>query len=129
MDLIANIWRYLVRYLGWVVLSIVASVVYAATLPLMVSLIEPIFTEILPVGVEMPSAFSMISAAPDAGTAATQGAEATSPALFNVYGQLRLLYEGLKTLFGIGPDHVVFFVPILFFVVYLLRMIALFSGD
>ncbi len=43
MNLIAKIGRYMVRYLGWVVLSIVASVVYAATLPIMVSLIEPIF--------------------------------------------------------------------------------------
>ena len=118
MDLIANLWRYRVRYLGWVVLSIVASVIYAATVPIMVSLIEPIFNEVLPAGVEMPAVVSMISA-PD------EGAEVASPALFNVYGQLQLLYENLKKRFGIGPDTVLFFVPILFFVVFLLRTISL----
>lgn len=129
MDLISNLWRYAVRYSGWMALSVVATVAYATTTAVMVSLIEPIFAEVLPAGSEMATAVPLLSAAPDASAELAEAAEGSSPAFFNLYAQLRRFYEGLKTFLGIEPDQVLFFVPALFFVVYLLRMIAAFLSS
>jgi subfamily B ATP-binding cassette protein MsbA len=115
--------RYLFRYSGWVTIALVATLTYAATTAAMIALIEPIFSEVLPFSDEVDQVASELGgAAPDEGG----DARVSGISVFNLRGQLDALYERLKAFFGITPESVVFFVPALFFLVYMLRMIAAF---
>ncbi|HEX2466033.1 MAG TPA: ABC transporter transmembrane domain-containing protein [Thermoanaerobaculia bacterium] len=115
--------RYLFRYSGWVTIALVATLTYAATTAAMIALIEPIFSEVLPFSDEVDRVASELGgAAPDEGG----DARVSGISVFNLRGQLDALYERLKAFFGITPESVVFFVPALFFLVYMLRMIAAF---
>jgi subfamily B ATP-binding cassette protein MsbA len=116
--------RYLVRYSGWVAIAILATVTYAATTAAMIALIEPIFSEVLPWGAEVDAVTSALPI-PGAGEASAE-APTEGLSIFNLRGQLDALYESLKSFFGITPESVVFFVPALFFLVYMLRMISAF---
>lgn len=119
MSLFRSLWRHLVPYLGWAVLAVVSMLVYAVTTVLMISLIEPIFSEVLPFGAEVAGELTLPGLSAD-------GAE-SSP--FNLHSQLDAMYEGVKGFFGVTPSTVAYFVPVLFFFVYLLRMTAsFFSG-
>ncbi|MEE2776439.1 MAG: ABC transporter ATP-binding protein [Acidobacteriota bacterium] len=115
-----SLWHYVVRYLGWALLAVFSMLAYAVTTATMVSLIEPLFSEVLP-----------FNDSAGIGLSGGGGAEPGEPSLgaFDLRGQLDTAYEGLKSFFGITPSSVVFFVPTLFFFVYMLRMMsAFFSG-
>ncbi len=124
MHLARNLWRYLVRYSGWIVLSVVAVLVYAATTVGMVTLIEPILTEVLPAGEEVRAALPGLVS----GAAEAEAIEA-GPGLFDLHGQLRRFYESLRDLVGLEGQQLMFFAPVLFLVVYLLRMVAAFLSS
>jgi subfamily B ATP-binding cassette protein MsbA len=127
MSLARSLWRYTVPYLGWCLLALFSMVVYAATTAAMISLIEPLFSEVLPWGeteVVLP-----LGAGQTAGDSSVAGLDESSLGVFNLRARLNGYYEGLKDFFGVTPTSVVFFVPTLFFFVYVLRMLsAFFSG-
>ena len=124
MQLARNLWRYLVRYSGWILLSVVASLVFAATTVVMVTLFEPILTEVLPSGDEVSAAL------PGLGTSAGADESAESGlGLFDVYAHLRHFYETLRDQAGVQGRQLMFFAPALFLVVYLLRMVAAFLSS
>jgi subfamily B ATP-binding cassette protein MsbA len=126
MTALRPLWRYLLRYSGWVTIALVATVTYAVTTAAMIALIEPIFSEVLPFG---DHAGEVAAGLPiPGGGAAASGADAGAGRIsaFNLRGQLDAGYEGLKAFFGITPESVVFFVPALFFLIYVLRGIASF---
>ncbi|MDX1383098.1 MAG: hypothetical protein R3190_05595, partial [Thermoanaerobaculia bacterium] len=105
-----SLWRYVVRYLPWVLIAVVSMVTYAATTAAMISLIEPLFSEVLPFG---ESEVSL----PIPGGEAAAGEDGEALGVLDLRGRLDAIYEGLKRRFGVTPDTVVFFVPILFFLV------------
>ena len=120
--------RYLFRYSGWVVIALLATVTYAAATGAMIALIEPIFSEVLPFGDQVDEVAKSL---PIPGAGASQIAEPGSSEIsrFNLRGQLNAAYERLKRSFGITPKSVVFFVPALFFLVYVLRGVASFLSS
>ena len=124
MQLARNLWRYLVRYSGWILLSVVAVFVYAATTVGMVTLVEPILTEVLPSGDEVRAALPGFVADADAVEATDAG-----PGLFDLHGQLRRLYDFLRELVGLQGQQLMFFAPALFLFIYLLRMVAAFLSS
>ena len=135
MQIAAKIWQYLSRYLGWVLLAVVAIVVFAFTKVFMVSLLGPLF-EILPA--EMSAVAPLVStvtgAEPQAIDSATEASNPSpsgleSVSLFNPYVQLRRLYEGMRSLSGVNEDNLIFFIPVLLLVVYLLQMISAFFSS
>ena len=121
------LWRYLVRYSGWVTIAILATLTYAATTAAMIALIEPIFSEVLPFGDRGRLGGERAALpVPRRRRTADGGPRLAGISIFNLRGQLDAAYERLKDFFGITPESVVFFVPTLFFLVYMLRMIAAF---
>ncbi len=150
-SLFSSLWRYIARYTLWVVLSLLSIVAFAATTAIIVSLIEPLFSEVLPGGEEALDAMPLVreglnavgggspgaggGGSPGAGGGDSSQAEAAAAVdpvdpgpldWLDLSGFLRRLYEGLKSVMGVDSDEVIYFVPALFFVVYLIRMVAQF---
>ncbi|HVR30841.1 MAG TPA: ABC transporter ATP-binding protein [Thermoanaerobaculia bacterium] len=125
--------RYLAPYLGWIGIALLATLAYAATTAAMVALIEPIFSEVLPfddaVARELPLLGEPGSgrageAGPDDGSATASGAWWN----LDLRDRLDRLYQRMKVFFGITPESVVYFVPTLFFLIYMLRMVSAFAS-
>jgi len=101
--------RYLVRYWRWAFLALVSTVVYAATTIVLIQLIQAIFGEVL-----HSDGF---------GVSAQVSAAVDDTGKTRIFLD-RLLNEGylsLKAVLGVTPENVVYFVPILFVVVFILR--------
>ena len=125
MKLLAFLARYVRRYWRWGLVAFAATIAYAASTVVLIQLLEPVFSEVLQLGAdEMP-----------AGLGAAFGAQATSPAeppadgIESASRQARFFldrilnegYERLKVALGVTPDEIVYFVPILFVAVFMLR--------
>jgi subfamily B ATP-binding cassette protein MsbA len=120
--------RYLVPYLGWVALALLATLAYAATTAAMITLIEPIFSEVLPfegVTADLPLVGSVGGGAADADA---DGASGGAWWNLDLRDRLDRGYERMKAFFGITPRSVVYFVPTLFFLIYMLRMVSAFAS-
>ena len=101
--------RYLVRYWRWALLSLVATVAYAATTVVLIQLIQAIFGEVL--RSDGPSLASQIGGA--------AGDDGRTRVFLDRW--LNEGYAHLKEAVGVTPENVVWFVPLLFVVVFLLR--------
>jgi subfamily B ATP-binding cassette protein MsbA len=119
--------RYLVPYLGWIALAVVSTVSYALTTAAMIALIEPIFSEVLPFEDAVATELPLVGGV---GGSAGGAEEAGGGRWWNLDLRDRLdgLYERMKTFFGITPESVIYFVPTLFFLVYMLRMVSAFCS-
>jgi ATP-binding cassette, subfamily B, bacterial MsbA len=127
-------WRYLRRYAGWAILAAAGILVYAAATAAALFLIKPIFGEVL-LSDQAPSFLGGFGV-PGAAPAGAHGKPAAAPKLpetgvlaavkkhLDLAGQIDGGYESLKRRLGIGPDNVVYFVPFLFVVVFILRCLA-----
>jgi subfamily B ATP-binding cassette protein MsbA len=125
---------YIRRYTAWAILAAAGILVFAAATAATVSLIKPIFGEVLLAGDRMPGALGAITNEP----AATSGAErkkapetgvlAGLKRRLDVAHQIDRSYQSLKHRLGVGPDEVVYFVPLLFVLVFLLRSLADFAS-
>jgi ATP-binding cassette, subfamily B, bacterial MsbA len=126
----AFFWRYLRRYSGWAVLATVGVLFFAAATAGIVSLIEPIFGEVLLAGDQVPGPLGAV--VPKAGTGGGAAGEGEGDRgvlddlrrRFDVENQVERSYQSLKRRLGIGPDEVVYFVPLLFVFVFLLRSLS-----
>ena len=114
---------YLKHYRSWLVVALVAVLGYAACTAMMISLIEPIFSEVLLAGDEGSAAASIFG-----GGGGGEGGEEKPAWLerFNLARQLDRQYEALKARFGIDEVKVVYFVPLLFVLVYACRSLTAF---
>jgi len=132
MKLISFLLRYFRHYMVWAVLASVAALLYAGLTAGIVALIEPVFGEVLLAGEQTPSALGALG---DSGRSAEdQETSAEGQDLANrgkrVLSGIQLKdrldrgYEGLKRRFDINPDNVVYFLPILVVVVFLLRSLS-----
>ncbi|HKI04609.1 MAG TPA: ABC transporter ATP-binding protein [Thermoanaerobaculia bacterium] len=126
-------WRYMRRYMGWALLAAVGIVVYAAAQAGAAALIRPIFAEVLLAGEGVPGPLGAITA-PTAGAAATT-AKRPEPGLLDdlkrrldLAGQIDRTYQSLKRRFGVDGNSVVYFLPLLFVFVFLLRSVADFTA-
>jgi subfamily B ATP-binding cassette protein MsbA len=125
MSMLSMLWRYTRPYVGWVVISIFAITIYASATAALVSLVRPIFGEVLQSST-IPAPVAMMSgegggktSSPTTSKPASQGGRWTKKV--NPERLLRDGYESLKRRWGIGPDQVVWFVPLLFILIFLVR--------
>ncbi len=101
-------WPYLKRYKTYFVISVIASAIYVSTTVFLAYLVKPIFSEVLLVNDSNRIDFF---------------AESKFFYLDLEY-ILRLFYMYLKSILGIEGDAVVYFVPLLFVVIFVLRSIT-----
>ncbi len=119
--------RYARRYLHWASLALASILVYGLATTATVVLMQPIFGEVLLAGDEAPSELRLLGGG---GEEKQAGPEKPEPGWkkglekLNLKDQLLGSYESLKRRLGVRPDQVVFFVPLLFVVVFLLRSAA-----
>jgi subfamily B ATP-binding cassette protein MsbA len=114
--------RYLRRYLGWIAILVLFSIpVYAAASTALVALIEPIFGELLQAGPADRGAMGTLAG----GGAEKEGDETPgSLSKLNLKDRLDRGYRRLKDNFGIDDQAVVWFIPVLFVVVFLIRAVT-----
>ncbi len=129
MSLVSFFWRYFRRRGAWAGLALASILVFATTTTVLVSLIEPIFGEVLLAGDQMPGALGVVTGAPE--PAVEEGAGAEEPgSMAAKLDSLRLThildgaYRRLKEHYQVDGQRAVYFVPILFVVVFLVRSIA-----
>jgi len=128
-------WRYMRRYAGWAILATAGILVYAAATAATLYLIKPIFGEVLlsdqapsmlggfgPVAPVAPAASKAKPAALP--TVPETGALAAVKRRLDLAGAIDRGYESLKRHLGVDRDNVVYFVPFLFVVVFILRCLA-----
>jgi len=129
------LFRYFRRYLLWAFMAVGATLLYAATTTFLAHLIEPIFGEVLMAKDEMPSALKAFGTSSDQSPQA--GAPAASPqvvpkqadeARLWLKRSLQHAYLWLRDFCGVGPDGGVYFVPILFVVLFVLRALSDFAN-
>jgi subfamily B ATP-binding cassette protein MsbA len=135
MSLIGFFWRYSRRYAGWAALAFAAVLGFAVSTVGLVALIEPIFGEVLLAGEDRGglSGLSVVAGGGGGGGGDAAAAdEAAAPEgflddlrrRFDISEQLDRSYRSLKERLGVGPDDVVWFVPVLLVLVFLLRSVA-----
>jgi subfamily B ATP-binding cassette protein MsbA len=128
MTLRAFFWNYLRRYSGWALLAAAGIIVFAAATAGVVSLIKPIFGEVLLAGDRMPGALGGLVNDPSAEEKRQKEAEndllTDLGKRFNLARQIDESYASLKRRLGIDGNEVVYFVPLLFVVMFLLRSLA-----
>ncbi|HEV8580044.1 MAG TPA: ABC transporter ATP-binding protein [Thermoanaerobaculia bacterium] len=124
-------WRYLRRYAGWAMLASIGIVVYASATAGAAYLLKPIFNEVL-LSSERPATPSVGLAS---GLASRAGGGKAEPELlrklrkrFDLADQIDRSYESLKRRLGVNRNNVVYFVPLLFVILYLLRALADFTS-
>ena len=118
----AFLWHYLRGYAGWAMLAAAGILVYAAATAGTAALIKPIFGEVLLAGDEMPNPLGSLTA-PSPGHRQT-GIVADLKKKLDVARQIDDTYESVKRRLGVNRDNVVYFLPALFVVVFLLRCLA-----
>ncbi len=121
-------WHYLRRYAGWALLASAGIVLFAAATAGVVSLIKPIFGEVLLAGDRVPGTLGTIvnqpAETPRGAREKETGLLADLKRRFNVAHQIDRSYQSLKLRLGIDQNKVVYFVPLLFVIIYLLRSLA-----
>jgi subfamily B ATP-binding cassette protein MsbA len=126
----ALLWHYFRRYMAWAVLALFAVVVYALAMTGTLSLVEPIFAEVLLTREAVPAlpglAAPSEAASADAAPARRFGDEFWDRLDLNLDDNLRGAYRSLRRRLGIDDREVVWFVPLLLFLVLLLRNVASF---
>jgi subfamily B ATP-binding cassette protein MsbA len=116
------LWRYLRGYAGWAMLAAAGILVYAAATAGTAALIKPIFGEVLLAGDEMPNPLGGLTDHRE-GRPQT-GIVADLKKKLDVARQIDDTYESVKRRLGVSRDNVVYFLPALFVVVFLLRCLA-----
>lgn len=126
MSKTAFLWHYVRRYTGWIVLATAAMLVYAAATAGTVALIKPIFGEVLLAGNDVPGPLGTVvpgvSREPD--EKKETGFFADLKRRFDVSRQIDDTYASIKRRLGVDPEDVVYFVPLLFVAIFLVRCLA-----
>ncbi|HVG06648.1 MAG TPA: ABC transporter ATP-binding protein [Thermoanaerobaculia bacterium] len=124
MNTPAFFWHYLRRYTGWAMLAALGIVAYAATQAATGALLQPIFREVLLAKSDAAIPVPGISTAPKREQVEKPGVLTDLKKRFNLQRQFDRSYESLKRRLGVGADEVVYFLPLLFVGVFLLRCLA-----
>jgi subfamily B ATP-binding cassette protein MsbA len=121
-------WHYLRRYAAWAVLAAAGILIYAASFAASVYLIKPILGEVLLAGSNAQTPFGALSSAPKGPKPRETGVLADLKRKFDLSNQMDHSYASLKRRLGVGPKEVVYFVPLLFVLVFLLRSLSDFAS-
>ena len=139
MSLARFLFRFVRPYMGWALVAAAAILTYAVTSTVLVALIKPIFGEVLladhtalegsPVGALVAGVETTEEdAATEREAGPAPGAEPPQETWledlkrrFDIADQLDRSYQSLKRRLGIDQDEVVFFVPVLFILLFLVR--------
>ena len=139
MKIVRFLFAYVRHYAGWGSVAIVAIFTFALATGLLASLIEPIFSEVL---LTEGQGFGFGATSVPAGTEAAAGDGVAGPGdppeedpdregglaawfdAFDLEAQLDRAYQALKRAFGVDDSEVVYFVPLLFVAVFLLRSVS-----
>jgi ATP-binding cassette, subfamily B, bacterial MsbA len=125
------LWRYLRAYTGWALLAAAGILVYAAATAAAAGLIKPIFAEVLLAGENTPGSLGAVTAAP--AIIAPGGGSAKRPQSgvladlkkrLDLSRQLDRSYQSLKRRLGVNQGNVVYFLPLLFVAIVLIRSLA-----
>ena len=132
MKLLIFLGRYVRRYWRWGLVALAATAIYAVSTVVLIQLLEPVFTDVLQMGsADLPAGLGQIlpsrEAAGEGSTAAAGGT--TGGAIETPLPKSRIFvdrflhdgYEALKERLGVAPSQLVFFVPLLFVTVFMLR--------
>ncbi len=128
MKMSSFFWRYLRGYTAWAMLAAAGILVYAAATAGTAALIKPIFSEVLLAGDSAPTPFGGLTAGHENGKRPAPGVLTDLKKRLNLSRQIDDTYESLKSRLGINRDNVVYFVPFLFVLVFLLRSLADFAS-
>jgi ATP-binding cassette, subfamily B, bacterial MsbA len=118
----AFLWRYLRGYAGWAMLAAAGILVYAAATAGTAALIKPIFGEVLLAGDDVPNPLGSLMESHPAHR--QTGFVADLKRRLNVAQQIDDTYQSVKRRLGVNRDNVVYFLPALFVLVFLLRCLA-----
>jgi subfamily B ATP-binding cassette protein MsbA len=125
----AFLFRYFRRYVAWALLGMAATVVAAAGMVALLSLIEPIFSEVLLSDARPPGAAGVAISFLDEEETPAEGSERPLEELkrkIDLTYHMRGAYTSLKQRWGIEGRDVVWFAPVLFILVFVGRSVALF---
>jgi ATP-binding cassette, subfamily B, bacterial MsbA len=131
LEMSSFFWRYLRGYTGWAMLAAAGILVYAAATAGAAALIKPIFSEVLLAGERVPGPLGgLTSAAPERAKEERPetGVLADLKKRFDLARQIDRSYESVKRRLGVNPDNVVYFVPFLFVLIFLLRSLSDFTS-
>jgi subfamily B ATP-binding cassette protein MsbA len=117
-------WRYLRGYTAWAMLAAAGILVYAAATAGSAALIKPIFGEVLLAGDNAPGPLGALTAKSGDGKRPAPGVLTDLKKKLDVAHQIDDTYESLKRRLGVNRDNVVYFVPLLFVLVFLLRSLS-----
>ena len=104
MDLVRLIGRYIRRYTAWIVLAFLTIPLYGLATTGMVSLVEPLFAEVLQAGEQKPAFLGVSAADEEAGDASPGGVEELA-ARFNLKKISERGYQRLKLSLGIDDTE------------------------
>lgn len=124
MKMSSFFWRYLRGYTAWAMLAAAGILVYAAATAGAAALIKPIFGEVLLAGDSAPNPLGGLAAKPGDGKRPVPGVLTDLKKKLDVAHQIDDTYESLKRRLGVNPDNVVYFLPLLFVLVFLLRSLS-----
>jgi ATP-binding cassette, subfamily B, bacterial MsbA len=131
--LAAFLWGYGRRYSSWAGLALVAILSYGVATTAIVALLEPIFGEVLMVRQgEEPATVKLLGVGKD--EAAAEPEPAAEPGWLEKLQKINLKkllddgYQSLKRHFDVGPEEVVYFTPLLFLLVFVLRSLSDFAS-
>ncbi len=123
----AFLWHYFRHYSPWVVLAVASTMVFAVSTVTLLALFRPILSEVLQA--DQSDLGGVAALAADNGEEAeptwfeeTFGVQIDLDAFFDA------LLERLQAALGVDPGNVVWFIPTVFVVVFLLRSLAAFSN-
>jgi len=130
VKLIAFLGRYVRKYWRWAVVALCATVVYAASTVFLIQLLEPIFSDVLQVGSsDVPGGLGAVlgsSQAPAQGAEGEAGKIAPEAERARVFLDRALhdAYEGIRRAVGVGADQIIYFLPILFVALFIVRSLS-----
>jgi subfamily B ATP-binding cassette protein MsbA len=124
------LWRYLRGYTVWALLAATGIVVYAAATAGAAALIKPIFGEVLLAGDNVPGPLGAVtnSSNSNAQKRPEPGVLGDLKKKLDLARQIDRSYASLKRRLGIDSSNAVYFVPLLFVIVFLLRSVADFTS-
>ncbi len=125
MKLLAFLGRYARKYWAWAGVALVSTVIYAGSTVFLIQLLEPIFRDVLQIGASQVD--QRLGAVLETGGDQDQGKhpaalpkEAARARVF-LDRALNRSYEWLRERAGVSPEGVVYFLPVLFALVFVVR--------
>ena len=132
MRLISFLLRYFRHYMAWAIVAAGAALLYAGLTAGIVALIEPVFGEVLLAGDQTPSvlgALGDMDGSEEVEDSNSRGEDLADRGKrfadkFQLKDWLDTGYENLKRRFHVNSDNVVYFLPILVVIVFLMRSLS-----